>query len=98
MAQDAVEVAPHVYRVLFENERARLLEVRMKPGQSSAMHSHPAYVIYGLDEGKVRFSAPSGESAEVEVKAGDVMWREPEEHAVDNIGTTDAHALLFELK
>ena len=98
MAQDAVQVAPHVYKVLFENERVRVLEVRMKPGESSAMHSHPAYVIYGLGGGKVRFSSPSGESAEVDVTAGDVMWRDPEEHAVDNIGTTDAHALLFELK
>ena len=40
----------------------------------------------------------TGETAEIEMKAGDVMWREPEEHAVDNIGSTEAHALLFELK
>ena len=33
-----------------------------------------------------------------EIKAGDVMWREPEEHAVDNLGSTDVDALLFELK
>ncbi len=98
MAEDAVRVAPHVYTVLLENERVRLLEVRLKPGDSSAMHSHPAYVIYGLDEGKVKFNSPSGETAEIEIKAGDVMWREPEEHAVDNIGSTEAHALLFELK
>ncbi len=98
MAQDAVQVAPHVYTVLLENERVRLLEVRLKPGASSAMHSHPAYVIYGLEGGKVRFNSPSGETAEIEIKAGDVMWREPEEHAVDNIGSTEAHALLFELK
>ena len=98
MTEDAVQVAPHVYTVLFENERVRLLEVRLKPGDSSAMHSHPAYVIYGLDGGKVKFNSPSGETAEIEIKAGDVMWREPEEHAVDNIGSTEAHAVLFELK
>ena len=98
MVQDAVQVAPHVYTVLLENERVRLLEVRLKPGDSSAMHSHPAYVIYGLEGGRVKFNSPSGETAEIEIKAGDVMWREPEEHAVDNIGSTEAHALLFELK
>ena len=98
MAGDAVQVAPHVYSVLFENERVRLLEVRLKPGESSAMHSHPAYVIYGLGDGMVKFNSPSGESADVELKAGDVMWREPEEHAVDNLGSTDVDALLFELK
>ena len=98
MAEDAVHVAPHVYKVRFENERVRVLEVRLKAGESSAMHSHPAYVIYGLSDGKVKFNSPSGESADVEVKAGDVMWREPEDHAVDNLGSTDVEALLFELK
>ncbi len=48
MAGDAVQLAPHVYKVLFENERVRVLQVRLKAGESSAMHSHPAYVIYGL--------------------------------------------------
>ena len=98
MAQDAVQVAPHVYKVLLENERVRLLEVRMKAGEGSAMHSHPAYVIYGLSDGKVTFKSPSGESIDVEVKAGDVMSREAEEHAVENIGSADVHALVFELK
>jgi hypothetical protein len=32
MADDAAQVAPHVYQVLFENERARVLEVTMQPG------------------------------------------------------------------
>ena len=81
-----------------ENEWVRLLEVRLKRSDSSAMHSHPAYVIYGLEGGRVKFNSPSGETAEIELKAGDVMWREAEEHAVDNIGSMEAHALLFELK
>ncbi len=41
MAQDAAVVAPEVYKVLFENERVRILEWRDQPGQKSAMHSHP---------------------------------------------------------
>ena len=43
MAEDAAKVAPQVYRVVFENERARVLEVRMEAGASTAMHSHPDY-------------------------------------------------------
>ena len=91
-------MAPNVYSVLFENERVRLLEVREKPGEGSVMHSHPDYLVYNLGSGKVRFSSPSGESAEIELKAGDVMWREAEEHSTENVGTTDVHVLLFELK
>ncbi len=98
MAQDAVKVAPHVYKVLFENARIRLLEVRMKPGDKSSMHGHPAYLIYSLSAGKAKFTSASGETAEIDLQAGQAMWREPEEHAVNNVGKTDAHALLFELK
>ena len=96
MAEDAAKVAPHVYKVAFENERARVLEVRMKPGESTAMHSHPDYIVYLLSSGKVRFTSPSGETAELELPAGAVMWREAEEHATDNIGATEVHALFFE--
>ena len=98
MTEDAARVAPHVYKVVFENERARVLEVRMKPGESTSIHSHPDYVVYLLSGGKVRFTSPSGESAEVELPAGASQWRKAEEHATDNIGTTEVHALFFEPK
>src|SRR2546425_11938235 len=75
MAADPVEVASNVYTTLFENERVRLLEVRLATGDSSAMHGHPDYVVYNLDEGKVRFSSPTGETEEVELPAGAAVWR-----------------------
>jgi len=97
MANDAADVAPNVYKVLFENERVRLLEARMRPGDSSAAHSHPDYLVYSLGDGKVRFTSSSEGSADVELKTGETMWRAAEEHAATNLGTTDVVALLFEL-
>jgi beta-alanine degradation protein BauB len=98
MAGDAASVAPNVYTVLFENERVRLLEARLRPGDSSALHSHPDYLVYMLGDGRVRFSGPSGEGEDVELNAGGVMWRDAEEHSAEGIGSNDVHALLFELK
>jgi beta-alanine degradation protein BauB len=98
MATDPVEVASNVYSTLFENERVRLLEVRLAAGDSSAMHGHPDYVVYNLDDGKVRFSSPSGETEVVDLPAGTAMWREAEEHATENLGDSEVRALLFELK
>ena len=98
MAEDAAKVAPHVYKVVFENDRARVLEVRMNAGESTAMHSHPDYIVYVLNGGKVRFTSSSGGSAEVELPGGAVAWRGAEEHATDNIGTTEVRALFFEPK
>ena len=98
MAEDAAKVAPDVYKVVFENDRVRLLEVSLQPGGHTDMHSHSDYLVYMLGDGKVRFTAPSGETAEVELSAGTAMWREAEEHASDNVGETEIRGLFFEPK
>ena len=41
MSEDAVKVAPNSYKSILENERVRVLEYRGKPGDKTAMHSHP---------------------------------------------------------
>jgi quercetin dioxygenase-like cupin family protein len=98
MAEDAAKVAPHVYKVLFENERVRLLEVIMQAGDSSEMHSHPDNLLYVLSGGKVTFTDPSGEAADLDVPAGMSMWMEATDHATENVGGTRIHALFFEPK
>jgi len=96
--QDAAQVAPHIYKVILEDEHVRVLEVTMEPGSRSEMHSHPGYVAYLLDDGKVRFTSPSGETAELDLPAGAAMWRDAEEHATENIGGTTVRAVFVEPK
>jgi quercetin dioxygenase-like cupin family protein len=98
MAEDAAKVAPHVYKVLFENDRVRVLDVSLQPGNRTEMHSHPDYFVYMFSGGKVRFTTPSGETAELELPAGATMWREAEEHGTENIGGTEVRGLFFEPK
>ena len=95
---DPVKVAPKIYKVLLENDRVRVLKVRLKPGKKSPMHSHPAYVIYALSTCKVRFTLPDGKTKEVKMKAGETAWSDAESHVVDNIGSTEVHVLNIELK
>jgi beta-alanine degradation protein BauB len=94
---NATQVAPDVYKVLFENDRVRVLDVNMKPGAKSAMHSHPDYVVNMMGPAKVRFTAADGTRAEAEFPAG-AIWRDAEEHAVENISGTDLRAVFIELK
>ena len=54
--------------------------------------------MYGLEGGKVKLTDASGQSAEVELQAGDTMWREAGEHSALNVGTTELRALFVELK
>lgn len=98
MAQDATQVAPKAYKVLFENDRVRVLDYHAKPGEKAAMHSHPALVSYVMTAGTVKFSSPDGKSEERKVKAGEVMWRDAETHATQNVGKAPAHVVIVELK
>jgi quercetin dioxygenase-like cupin family protein len=97
-APDAIQAAPDVYRVVLENETVRVLEVRLAPGSSSALHAHPHYVIYNLDDGKVEFTSATGETVQLDLKAGEAMWRDAEEHGATNLGSKDLRAVLVELK
>jgi quercetin dioxygenase-like cupin family protein len=97
-SQDPVRVSPQFYTVRVENDRVRVLEYRLKPGEKEAMHSHPAYVVHVLSDATVRTTLPSGTTAETTVKNGEIIWSEPASHAAENIGRTDLHLIIVELK
>jgi quercetin dioxygenase-like cupin family protein len=97
-AQDPVATNPGKYRAVFENDRVRLLEYQDKPGAVTVMHHHPARLVYSLAPWKKRFRYPDGRTEVLQGKAGDAAWAEPGSHAGENIGDTEAHILIFELK
>ena len=71
---------------------------RLKPGEKIVMHSHPASVVYFLADAKFKFTFPDGKTQEAEGKAGTAIWRGAVTHAVDNVGTTEAHFVQTELR
>ncbi len=97
-AKDPLEVAPNIYKLKFENERVRVMELDIKPGEKIPEHSHPDHFVYILNAGKLRLSYPDGTSKEVEGKAGEVKWIPAETHATENIGGTELSAVVVELK
>ena len=98
MVEDAVKVEPNLYKVLLENDRVRVLESRYRPGEKSAMHSHPDVAAYFLKDGKAQFTLPDGQSFEMDANAGEAAFVEAQDHIVENVGSTDIHVVLFELK
>ena len=44
-AQDPVPRYPRNYRVLVENDRVRVLDFRLRKGDTEELHSHPAHVL-----------------------------------------------------
>ena len=97
MAEDAVTAAPHVYTALLENDRVRVLDVKMKAGDKTKMHGHPPVVAYAVTPGKYKFHAPGGgDPMEVEMKAGDSIYMDAVEHATECVA--EGHVILVELK
>lgn len=96
--QDPVKLSPQYYLVKSENDRVRVLEFRLKPGEKEVMHSHPSYVVYFFGPATLRATGPDGKTSDTSVTEGEVVLRDPLSHAVENVGTTELHALLIELK
>ena len=96
--QDPVVVNAKTIVVKLENPRVRVMDVTLKPGEKEKTHSHPAYVVYVIEGGKVRNHASDGTTVEGEFKAGDVLYRDPLTHWAENIGNTTIRLVLVELK
>ena len=96
--QDPLIVNSTTIVLKLENSRVRVLEATLKPGDKEKTHSHPAYVIYVIEGGKIRNHNADGTVPEVEFRTGDVIYREPVTHWAENIGNTTIRLELVELK
>ena len=84
--------------VRLENASVRVIEGVMKPGDREQMHSHPAFVTYVVEGSKVRNHFADGKIVEAELKTGDVLWRDPQTHWIENIGETTLRFIVFEIR
>jgi beta-alanine degradation protein BauB len=96
---DVLEVPNSGYNLIMENEKVRVMEMKLKPGEKSLMHNHPNdHVVYVFNNAKFKLSFPDGNNNEFELKAGQALWIEAGPHETENIGTTNGHNLVTEIK
>ncbi len=103
---DALVAAPDHHKLLFENERVRLLEVRIPPGAFVPVHTHrwpsAIYVAAQSDfirrdgEGNVLFDSRTvGPPPDKPF----VQWTGPlPPHSVENVGSREILLITTELK
>ena len=97
MSLDPAETNPDHYKVIFENDRVRVLEYTDEPGTVTTPHAHPDSVMYTLSSFRRRL-VQGDVQQEVELKAGTVGWLPAQQHHGENIGDTSTHAIFVELK
>jgi beta-alanine degradation protein BauB len=95
---DPTQTDPDNYKVVFENDRVRVLEYRDEPGQKTSPHSHPDSVMVTLSGFDRRLVAENGESRQVTIPAGEVRWLDAQVHSGENIGESATHVVFVELK
>ncbi|MBZ5551842.1 MAG: hypothetical protein LAO21_03910 [Acidobacteriia bacterium] len=100
LAQDPVKVAGGFYKVISENARVRILDVKVAPGASAPKHSHPDNLVVMLEPGTIKWTNSDGKSTQspADSKRGSVMFSPAGTHASENIGKTTVHAIIIEFK
>jgi len=102
---DALVAAPDNHRLLFENERVRILDTNVAPGTATPVHAHewPAalYVLSWSDfvrrseDGTVLADSRGRPAPDL----GSGLWIDPlPPHSVENVGTTDLRIIAVEVK
>jgi len=95
---DPVKLMPKSYRVALENHQVRVLRVWLKPGMKTPMHTHPDSVVYVVNGGLVKFTDDKGKSVTTRLRSGQILWRNDEDHMVQNMGKHTVEVLQIELK
>ena len=98
LAQDPAKVDPQHCKVEFENAQVRVLRWHTGPHEKVPMHEHPAYLQINLTDQHVRFTLPDGTTKEVEAKAGQTAWNEPQKHSAENLSDSATENIQVELK
>lgn len=100
-AQDVVRQEPRSYRVVFENEKVRVLEYTARPGLGlcgAGRHSHPDHVTVVLTPAKAKVTREDGTVFIAELKAGEAFWEPASTHVAENIGGSGTRMVLVEIK
>jgi hypothetical protein len=105
-AQDPLQTVPRNYRLVFENDFVRVVDVLYRAHEKVAVHNHsdkPTIYIYLTDSGPVRFTHvedPPFSLVRPPEKAGTfrVSPGRLEKHEVENLGDISTEFLRVELK
>jgi quercetin dioxygenase-like cupin family protein len=95
---DPVTVSPGNYKVLLENQRMRVVEYTIKPGESDKPHNHPQKVSYVADGGTLRITLADTSFVSEEISGAVSYACAAPRHFATNTGSTPVRIILFEPK
>lgn len=103
---DAMTAAPDHHALLLENDKVRVLDSLLRPGESTPVHTHrwpSVQYIIGLSDfvrrhGNGSVLLDTREVGELPTP-GSAFWSHPlEPHSVTNVGDSDIRVISVEIK
>jgi beta-alanine degradation protein BauB len=82
---------------LLENDKVRVSEVTLAPGEKLPSHQHPDFVIYVLSGGELTGTPAGGSPQKMTLERGQAIFSPAVTHAVENTGTTPLKLLVVEM-
>ena len=98
MTEPAKDTKAQSANVLFENERIRVVETRIKPGEKNEMKMRSDRVNISIKPAKLRVHYPDGKKEDFDLKAGGVRYNKSGTSSTENIGKTESHTVIVNLK
>jgi hypothetical protein len=104
-SMDAVSAAPANHKVLYEDEKVRILEVTVAPGEKENMHFHrwPSILIVDSPAKKKEYTS-DGKAVVTDKPSADtplpiiIRMGPTKPHAIENLDTNSLHLYRIELK
>ena len=86
-------------KLIFENERVKVWEFTLAPGESIDSHTHQHdYLFYPMEGSTLEVTRANGRVDRVTLHAGQVYYRaKGDTHGAKNIGASRYHEVLLEL-
>ena len=96
------EPGPVAQRVLFENDRVRVWEIVLEPGEELAVHTHELdYVIVTIESSDMEVREHTGELRRTGMGPGETSWTSVgagQTHHLKNVGTRRFRNRVIEIK
>ncbi|MGH2824300.1 MAG: hypothetical protein ACRDLY_15045, partial [Thermoleophilaceae bacterium] len=94
----AIDVDPDRYRVVFENDRVRVVRLGFGPKERGLMVHHPPRVLVTLTDVRVRLLFDDGHTDERGAPAGVAAWLDAETLQTENAADEPLEVVLVEPK
>ena len=98
LALDAVKIEPTRFKVVFDNDRVRVVLLRFGPRERGVMVSHPPRVLVTLTDVSVKLLFADGRTDERGAPAGVAAWLDSETLQTENARTEPLEVILVEPK